>query len=39
VVGVLAGWITHRFGICIPVGVALGILVAGTVPLFRSRSM
>jgi len=37
VVGVLAGWITHRFGICIPVGVALGILVAGTLPLFRSR--
>jgi len=37
VAGILAGWLTHRFGVCIPVGVALGILIAGTLPVFTRR--
>jgi hypothetical protein len=37
VVGVIAGALTHRWGICIPVGVAVGILVAGTLPLMRRK--
>ncbi len=37
VAGAVVGWITHRPGICIPVGVALGILLAGTLPVFMRR--
>jgi hypothetical protein len=37
VAGVLAGALTRRWGICIPVGVALGILLAGTLPVFLRR--
>lgn len=36
-VGVLAGTLTHRYGICIPVGIAAGILLAGTLPVFFHR--
>ena len=36
-VGVVAGALTHRFGICIPVGVALGLLAAAILPLLRRR--
>lgn len=36
-VGTVAGWISHRFGICVPVGIALGILLAGTLPVFGRR--
>lgn len=36
-VGVIAGALTRRWGICIPVGVALGILLAGTLPVFLRR--
>jgi hypothetical protein len=35
--GVLAGTLTHRWGICIPVGIAAGILLAGTLPVFLRR--
>jgi hypothetical protein len=35
--GLVAGLLTHRFGICVPVGIALGILLAGTLPVFRHR--
>lgn len=37
VVGVLAGALTRRFGIFVPVGIALGILLAGTLPVFLRR--
>lgn len=36
-VGLLAGTLTHRYGICIPVGIAAGILLAGTLPVFGRR--
>ena len=36
--GLLAGVLTRRFGICVPVGIALGILLAGTLPVFFRRS-
>jgi hypothetical protein len=36
-VGLVAGLVTHRFGICVPVGIALGILLAGTLPVFMRR--
>jgi hypothetical protein len=32
--GLLAGFLTRRFGICVPVGIALGILLSGTLPVF-----
>jgi hypothetical protein len=35
--GLVAGAITQRFGICLPVGIALGILLAGTLPVFMRR--
>jgi hypothetical protein len=35
--GVLAGAVTQRWGICVPVGVALGILCASTLPLVLGR--
>lgn len=36
--GLLAGVVTRRFGVCVPVGIALGILLAGTLPVFFRRS-
>lgn len=36
--GALVGWIAHRPGIFIPAGIAVGILLAGTLPVFRRRS-
>jgi F0F1-type ATP synthase assembly protein I len=36
-VGLLAGTLTHRYGICVPVGIAAGILLAGTLPVFLRR--
>jgi len=36
-IGLLAGTVTHRYGICIPVGIAAGILLAGTLPVFLRR--
>jgi hypothetical protein len=35
--GLLAGLVTHRFGIWVPVGITLGILLAGTLPVFLHR--
>jgi len=37
VVGLLAGLLTHRFGICVPVGIALGVFLAATLPVLRHR--
>ena len=37
VAGVLAGALTRRWGIFVPVGIALGILLAGTLPVFFGR--
>ncbi len=36
-VGLVVGLATHHFGICVPAGIALGILVAGTLPVFGAR--
>lgn len=35
--GLVAGALTHRFGICVPAGTALGVFLAATLPVFRAR--
>jgi hypothetical protein len=35
--GLLAGLLTRHFDICVPVGIALGVFLAATVPVFRRR--